>query len=212
MVPTVGLATTGGSMTRLVLVALTVSSSILLSQIPIPASLIDATTVYMQGVGIERKWLEHAAKEVAKIGRWEVVADPDHADVILTLAVGNFDGGTLIMPITGVGAIAVPMNSLVFQLVVQESGTEEVLWNDSRAVVWTRGGAVAGLVEDVFKRIKEATRFPGIRRTSTGWRVSVDYCGRQYSRPFPSDTTVHTMMQWQKNERVRLESSTVCPA
>jgi hypothetical protein len=112
------------------------------------------------------------------------------------------------MPLTGVGAVAVPVTSRFFHLIVHERDTDTAIWTDSRKVEWTRGGAVAGLVEDLFKRIeeyKEETRYPpGIQPTETGWRAIVEYRDRQYSRRFPADTDMETMVQWQENERARL--------
>ena len=130
-------------------------AAVLLSQIPVPAALVDATTVYMNGVAVERKWLDRAAKEVNKIGRWELVAIPDEADVVLTLSAETLGGGAVLWNAPGVGVVALPIETPVFYLLAQDAETERVLWRDSRKVGWMKGGAVADLVKDLFKSIKE---------------------------------------------------------
>ncbi len=136
------------------LTAMLILLSVML-QLPLPPGLVDATTVYMQAAGVERRWLERAAEEVEKAGRWEMVATPEEADVVLTLAASNSGGGTLLAPISGLGLVALPMTSLWFQIIVHEAERERVLWDESRRVDWGRGGAVADLVKDMFESIAQ---------------------------------------------------------
>ena len=64
--------------------------------------------------------------------------------------------GTLLMIVPILAAI--PIETPIYYLGVQDAETKATLWNDSRKAGWMHGGAVADLVKDLFKSIRESER------------------------------------------------------
>jgi hypothetical protein len=135
----------------LALVGVVAFASVLAAQAPLPEALRAERRVYLeQGAGIDRTTIDRAAKEIQKYKprRLELVADKDHADLIVALSdVSTGPGGVLFMPITGLGLVGVPVRDTTYRLTVRRTTDEELLWDDHRV------GDVSRLVKDFLKRL-----------------------------------------------------------
>ena len=129
------------------------------AQLPVPSALLEHRAVYLTGQNIERGWLNWAAEEIQKLGRFELVGDREEADLVFTVIYSESNGGTTVVPLTGVGIIAVPIDQKGVSLVVH-GGDGKLLWNDSREINWLASGAVKDLIRDLHKAINQNERNP----------------------------------------------------
>ena len=104
----------------MVLVGVLVGGTVGQAQAPLSTALLDARSVYVAGTGVERKWVDRMAEEIQKLDRFTLVGDRTEADLVVTLTTGH-PGDTI-----------TTLDSL--RLVVQDAGTHETLWDDSREV------------------------------------------------------------------------------
>ena len=77
-----------GSTVSVALLAVSTMSA----QAPVSQALIDGQTVYIEAPGVERQWLNYAASEFLKQGRFELVQRRDDAELIVTLTSSENDG------------------------------------------------------------------------------------------------------------------------
>lgn len=126
----------------------------LVSQVPLPDALRAARRVYLErGSGVERKELDRIAQDIARSrpARLIVVAERENAEIVLTVAITEGDGGTMVAPIAGLGVFAVPLTNPVAHLSVRSTTDDRVLWDDVR-----RGKNVRDLVKALLKRLTES--------------------------------------------------------
>ena len=124
------------------------------AQLPVPSALLEHRVVFLTGKDVKRGWLSWAADEIQNFDRFKLVGDREDAELVFTLIYSKSSEGTAVLPLTGVGIIAVPIGQQGFTLVVQDE-MGKVLWNDSREVNWLGSGAVKDLIRDLHKAIDE---------------------------------------------------------
>ncbi len=130
------------------------------AQLPVPVELIEAETVYVEGLDVERTWLNHAGEEFVRQQRFTLIADRDQADLIVALRYGApANQNAAIVPLPGVGAVFV--ESTAFTLTVVHRASEKTVWQDTRSITWAARGAVLDLVKDLHAALLEAR--PGSR-------------------------------------------------
>ena len=122
--------------------------------LPLPSVLLEHRTVFLTGQSIERGWLNWAADEIRNLDRFVLVGDREDAELVFTVIHTESNEGTAVVPLTGVGIIAVPLEQQGVSLVVQD-GNGKVLWNDSREINWLASGAVKDLIRDLHKAIDQ---------------------------------------------------------
>lgn len=111
------------------------------AQAPLPTALHEARRVYITGQDVERKHIDHLAKELQKRKRFEVVGDREQADLVFLLARGR-PGATVVVPVAG---FLVGVQEGAFRLVIYQRGRDDVLWEDSRQ--GDGNGTITGLVK-----------------------------------------------------------------
>ena len=72
----------------------------LAAQAPLPTALQEGKRVFIAGEGVERKHIDHLAKELQKRERFELVGDRERADLVFLLARGR-PGATVVVPVAG---------------------------------------------------------------------------------------------------------------
>ena len=138
-------------MRSLIVVVVAVAATIsTLAQIPVPSALIEARTIFLDGQAVERKWLETAAREFQKQRRFELVADPESADLVVVLSEGS--GDTFTTPVFG-GFISKSADRMNLTA-LDPSG--RVLWSNTRQNNWLKSRTVNDLVKDLHKVLTEA--------------------------------------------------------
>ena len=130
------------------------SAGTLGAQLPVPSALLEHRVVFLTGQSIERGWLNWAADEIRKFDRFELVGDREDAELVFTVIHSESNQGTAVVPLTGVGIVAVPLEEQGVTLVVHDQNGR-LLWNDSRAINWLASGAVKDLIRDLHKAINE---------------------------------------------------------
>ncbi len=126
-------------------------------QLPLPAALMDAKTVHLTSLtGVDRKTLGHVATEFRSQRRFELVADPDDADLLVTLMKQSHSLGVGVIEIPNAGFAAYEEKSDVYSLVAVDIATGKNLWANERRHVWSLSGTVKDLVKDLHKEIREA--------------------------------------------------------
>jgi hypothetical protein len=126
-------------------VLLSVASS-LAAQAPLPTALKEGKRVYITGEDVERKHIDHLAKELQKRKRFEVVGDREQADLVFLLARGR-PGATVIVPVAG---LLVGVREGAFRLIIYQRRHDDALWEDSRE------GDGNGTITALVKRLHEA--------------------------------------------------------
>ena len=136
----------------LVAATLLVGQSVAIAgQAPLPSALLDSTLVNLTSVGVDRGWLDRAAKEIQKIGRFELVNNREDAELVFILTRGA--SGDPFFVAGGNQVYSGTTKSARF--IVQDPETNQLLWDDSRKIQLFVGGAVADLIKDLHKRIDE---------------------------------------------------------
>ena len=138
----------------LVFAAIVFGWSGLQGQAPVAPELLEGRRVLLDGRGVDRKWLDHAAKEIQKLDRFQLVASRSDAQLVFVLTHGQ-PGETIAVP---VGGIIVAATYKSVRLAVLEPMTGEVVWDDSRPIHWRWAGAVGDLVKDLHKRLNQEDR------------------------------------------------------
>ena len=141
--------------------ALVVSAAVSLGagQLPLPESLLSAKTVYLTSIdGIDRETLGHVASQFRDERRFELVADPEGVDLIVTLMKRSYRAGYSVVPIPGVGVFGAPDTRNIFSLVATDATTLKRLWANERQHVWGVRGTVKDLVKDLHDEIREVER------------------------------------------------------
>ncbi len=124
-------------------VFLVVSAFSALAQAPLPDALVHGRSVYLElQEGVERKWLNHAASEFIKQDRFELVGNSTAADLVATLTFSTDNWWKF--------------KADVFQLIIRDVQSEELVWEDARPVEWAKRGAVLDLVKDLHLAINAA--------------------------------------------------------
>ena len=114
-----------------------------LAQAPLPAALMNGRSLYLEPQGgIERKWLNHAANEFISHDRFTLVGSSANADLVATL---TFDTDSWWK-----------FKADVFQLIIRDVQTDELVWEDARPVNFAKRGAVLDLVKDLHTAIRLA--------------------------------------------------------
>ncbi len=97
------------------------SNSRVVAQIPLPAALMEGRLVFLAGEGMKRGWLNWAAEEIVKFDRFELVGDPEDAELIFTMVKTGEGAGAAGIPITGVGVFVVPITVDGFRFLVHRA-------------------------------------------------------------------------------------------
>ena len=119
-------------------VVLVAATATLSGQLPLPAGLLkEGQIVYMASAAVEGSLLDRAAREIETEGIYTLTEDHLKANLLLTIMPGR-KGDTLGIP---VGTLLFPPSNESYRLVVQDSLTREVLWDDSREADGTRSVA-----------------------------------------------------------------------
>ena len=127
------------------------------SGLPVPSALLEHRVVYLTGFNMEREWLDWAAEEIQKLKRFKLVGDREDAELVFTVTYSESNGGTAVLPLTGVGIVALPIGQKGVSLHVHDTeGT--LLWTDEREVNWLLSGAVKDLIRDIHKAIDRDER------------------------------------------------------
>ena len=127
------------------------------SGLPVPSALLEHRVVYLTGFNMEREWLDWAAEEIQKLKRFKLVGDREDAELVFTVTYSESNGGTAVLPLTGVGIVALPIGQKGVSLHVHDTeGT--LLWTDAREVNWLLSGAVKDLIRDIHKAIDRDER------------------------------------------------------
>ncbi len=132
-----------------VLVAATATLS---GQLPLPAGLLkEGQIVYMGSAGVEGSLLDRAAREIETEGIFTLTENYREANLFLTITLGR-EGDTTVISID---ALLFPSSNESYRLIVQDSVTSEVLWDDSREAGGTPSGAILDLVKDLHEAIRQ---------------------------------------------------------
>lgn len=138
----------------LVFAAIVFGGSGLQGQAPVAPELLEGRRVLLHGRGVDREWVDHAAKEIQKLHRFQLVASRSDAQLVFVLTRGQ-PRETIAVP---VGGIIVAGTYKSVRLAVLEPMTGEVVWDDSRPIHWRWAGAVGDLVKDLHKRLDKESR------------------------------------------------------
>lgn len=141
------------------------------AQLPVPSALLESRVVYLTGQVPEREWLDWAAEEIRKLGRFQLVAERESAELVISIISSTRQEGAAAIPIDGVGIIAVPLEGNSVRIVVQREIDNRELWRDQREINWLASGAVKDLIRDLHKAID---RNSSLVRTSDTEQITTE--------------------------------------